>query len=128
LISDLFRSEKFNFEFNGNTRNPPAEVRSKFRDNSARELIRDNRTTIYNGKWSASPHSFNDKSGIVYLYKKEGVLDELSSLTISCDINIDELEERGMPMEPCHECWWCRERQWGFEANNCIDKSQLKSS
>ncbi len=119
-VADLVEKEKIDFEFNGNTKNPPESVRKNFRDDEARERLRDDRKTIYNGCYSASPHSFNDKKGIVYLYKKHGILESVAKHTLSCDINLDEVYYRNLPT-PCNECWWCRERAWGFEANGLKD-------
>ncbi len=110
------------FEFNGNTKNPPENVRKFFRDDEFRELKRDNRSTIYNWKCSASPHSFNDKSGIVNLYKENKILESIAAHTLSCDINLDEKIKRNLPT-PCGDCWWCHERAWGFEANEIKDPS-----
>ena len=116
----LKKEKNLSFEFNGNTKNPPEDVRKYFRDNDDRQFYRDNRTTIYNSARSASPHAFVTKKGIVQLYRKHGILEELSPLTLSCDMDIQEIEERNLPI-PCGECWWCRERRWGFESNNEVD-------
>ncbi len=115
-IRNLFKTDSVSFEFNGNTKNPPEQARSFFPHDEFRELKRDHRSTIYNIAVSASPHALNNKKGIVYLYKKEGLLDELAPLTVSCDINLDEAEQRHLPI-PCDHCWWCYERRWGFTAN-----------
>lgn len=114
------------FEFNGNTKNPPEGIRRDFRDDQDRQFGRDDRKSIYNAPKSASPHALVTKKGIVYLYKKLNILNELAPLTLSCDMDITEIKERNLPV-PCGECWWCRERQWGFDSNNEIDPAiQLK--
>lgn len=126
VVQNLMRDLGGDFEFNGNTKNPPESVRQEFRDDEWREMTRDDRTTIYNWKSSASPHAFNDKRGIVFLYKKFGIVEALATHTLSCDIDLDEKIERNLPT-PCGECWWCRERAWGFASNHIADPS-LKPS
>ncbi len=116
----LYHENAFCFEFNGNTRNPPASARCDFLRDFTRESFRDHRTSIYNGAESASPHAMIDKSGIVYLYKKFGILDSLASQTVSCDANIEDVAAHNLDI-PCGECWWCEERAWGFRENNIID-------
>lgn len=115
VIREVFANQ-CNFILNGDTKNPPDEVRSSFKYNDYRELHRDNRTTIYNGQWSASPHIFMDKKDILELYIKYDLLG-MTPYTLSCDENMDKILKFNYSI-PCRECWWCLERQWGFESNN----------
>ena len=124
-ILHLFMDDKICFDLNGNTKNPPENYRSHFPDDHNRQAKRDHRTSIYNGIRSASPHALNDKRGIVYLYKKFDLLNSLAPLTLSCDMNIDEIKMRGLKV-PCLSCWWCYERQWGFQANGLHDPAHTK--
>jgi 7-cyano-7-deazaguanine synthase in queuosine biosynthesis len=126
-IQKIFSTEQISFELNGNNKNPPEEVRVDFRDDEWRQLSRDNRTTIYNSPFSASPHAFNNKKGIVYLYKTENILHELAALTLSCDEDLDIIERFKLPV-PCKKCWWCCERAWGFAANNLVDPYSYPST
>lgn len=119
-IMDLMTKEDIAFDFNGNTKNPPEEARRLFRDDEFRQILRDNRTTVYNGPGSASPLALVNKKGVVNLYLQNGILSELAPLTLSCDINMSEAIERKLNV-PCQECWWCRERNWGFESNGVKD-------
>jgi hypothetical protein len=119
-IIELFREYKFNMEFNGNTRNPPEEDRVFFPNDNFRELHRDDRTTIYNSDLSVSPHSYVSKKGIVSQYIKYNLLEDLAVHTVSCDMNLEDLERRGLGF-PCMQCWWCYERKWGFDSNNIKD-------
>lgn len=104
------------FAFNGDTKNPPPEIRGTFKNDDKRQTGRDNRQSIYSGTYVASPHAFMDKKDIVELYVIHGLIDELAPLTLSCDENIETITRRNMPT-PCRECWWCSERKYGFTAN-----------
>ena len=50
-----------------------------------------------------------DKKGVAEHYIRLGVLEEIFPLTRSC-----EEDEVYTFEEHCGECWFCRERQWGF--------------
>lgn len=117
FLSSVLEDGNSQFEFNGNTKNPPSDVRSSFKNDQYREYGRDNRTTIYNGPDSASPHAMMDKKDIVELYVMYDLIDTLAPLTLSCDENIETIKSYNLPV-PCGECWWCRERDWGLKSNN----------
>jgi hypothetical protein len=119
-ILRLFENFPDSFEFNGNTLNPPKEARQYFPDDDFRQIDRDRRETIYNSPRSASPHAMNDKSGIVALYEKENILNELAPLTLSCDRDLADIHDYGLDL-PCGDCWWCHERAWGFLSNQLTD-------
>lgn len=117
-VLQFIKSGEVQFEYNGNTKNPPYEVRRHFSfDEDGREKGRDARTTIYNGIESASPHAMVDKQDIISLYKRYDLLEELAPLTLSCDENMENIIKYNMSI-PCGKCWWCQERAWGFEALN----------
>ncbi len=121
LITDLLKNKGYQFDFNGNTKNPPPEVRQDFEDDESRERTRDDRKSIYNTPHSASPHALNNKKGIVHLYQRYNLLEGLAPLTLSCDMNLEDIKARDLPI-PCGVCWWCRERAWGFEANGLVPR------
>jgi len=50
-----------------------------------------------------------DKKEIARLYKEEGLMDTLYPLTLSC-----ERPPHSENYEHCDDCWWCKERMWGF--------------
>ncbi len=115
-------AEKFGFEvmYNGLTANPPVDF---VEDNvfGERQVCRDNlewRNHQANKKGLAVPFIHVDKKVIGYLYKKFGILDSIFPLTRSCEAEMDETEYF---TKDCYqirpqgeECWWCREREYGF--------------
>jgi len=119
-IGIMEKNNFFDFEFNGNTKNPPSQYRDKFKNDEFREIGRDNPKTIYNGKYTASPHAFIDKSDVVNLYKKFNLLETLAPLTNSCDNFLEIIEKRDYDI-PCKNCWWCDERAYGFKMNGILD-------
>jgi len=124
-VKNLLRSGEVDFEFNGNTKNPPSKVRKKFINNKVgRMRDRDARTSIYNGTYSASPHAMIDKQGIISLYIKHDLIDILATHTLSCDANISDIIKFQMDI-PCGKCWWCNERKWGFESNKISDPAPV---
>lgn len=124
MIRSMFIDGKIDFEYNGNTKNPPEEVRKHFKNDQHRQRNRDNATSIYNTSHSASPHYNMDKSDIVNLYIKYNLVDTLAPLTVSCDENIAVVHEYETTV-PCGTCWWCRERAWGFKSNNIDDPAPV---
>ena len=119
---ELLHFEKPNFNFNGNTKNPPESIRKDFVNDEFRELHRDVPQTIYANAQNASPHAFMDKADIVNLYIKHGIFDELTPMTVSCDQFVDRIIKMKWSA-PCKHCWWCDEREYGFRANGVEDKA-----
>lgn len=126
MIRDLFMDGTIQFEYNGNTKNPPEEARANWKNDQFRQKNRDNATSIYNTSHSASPHYGMHKGDIVNLYLKYDLLNELAPLTVSCDENIEVVHEHKTTV-PCNTCWWCRERAWGFETNDVLDPAPVLS-
>lgn len=52
-----------------------------------------------------------DKRLPVWLANSFGVLDNLMSVTRSCEGDVWNTENF---TKECHECWWCKERQWAY--------------
>lgn len=126
MIRNLFFEGKINFEYNGNTKNPPDEARIGWKNDEHRQKNRDNASSIYNTAHSASPHYNMNKSDIVNLYIKYDLLDTLAPLTVSCDENIEVVHEMETTV-PCGSCWWCEERAWGFASNDVEDPAPVLS-
>lgn len=123
-IRMLLDQDIINFDFNGNTMNPPESKRKYFKYDEFRQKNRDNAQSIYNYYTSASPHYMMDKADIINLYLKHNVFKDISPITISCDENINTIHKHQLSV-PCGQCWWCCERKYGHDANNVKDLSPI---
>ncbi len=126
MIRNMFSEGKINFDYNGNTKNPPDHAREGWKNDQYRQKNRDNATSIYITSRNASPHYNMTKSDIINLYLKYDLYDKVAPLTCSCDENISVVHEHEMNV-PCGSCWWCKERAWGFESNNVKDPATVLS-
>jgi hypothetical protein len=126
MIRNLFIEGKIDFEFNGNTKNPPESARVGWKNDQHRQKNRDAASSIYNTPHSASPHYNMDKSDIINLYLKHKIFDDIAPLTCSCDENVSVVHEHQLNV-PCGSCWWCEERRWGFESNDVEDPAAVLS-
>jgi 7-cyano-7-deazaguanine synthase in queuosine biosynthesis len=64
------------------------------------------------------PWANTDKKGIAKMYREENLIDTLLPVTRSCEYDpncefFDDIEDPGLGH--CGECWWCKEREWGFK-------------
>ncbi len=110
----LYLTNYIDFGFNGITKNPPALDRKCFTDNDGREVERDTPISIYRGEKSARPLAMCDKRGIIELYVTHDIVSSLLPLTLSCDVNRENVVDGRIP---CGRCWWCDERKWGLRSN-----------
>jgi 7-cyano-7-deazaguanine synthase in queuosine biosynthesis len=117
---DLDR-EQINRVYDGTTMNPPHEIASKFVPefdfDYTRKETSDNEMT-YNDDKFYMPWANTDKQGIANMYRVENLMDSLFPVTRSCeyDPTCDYFDETDDPqLEHCGECWWCKEREWGFK-------------
>ena len=116
LVDDVYASQGIQRHFSGLTANPTAE----------------DAPLLYDGK-HALPGSYGpddtdrskgsekkdntfrplinvDKRGVAEHYIRLGVLEDIFPLTRSCEENNVYTFEKH-----CEDCWFCRERQWGFD-------------
>ena len=117
LFSNAFRLFTI---FDGITANPPTdkievtEVSLRPADRDDTEVVTQKETQ----KGLEVPFVRFDKRDIALLYKKMGILHELFPITRSCE---GEAYESDMFTLDCFgarpkgdECWWCKEREYGF--------------
>lgn len=107
----------FNVMYTGLTENPPEEVFNSWEINNntvPREAVRDKLATLkdplfeINNHYVYNPFINCNKRDIKQIYDNEGIVEDLFPLTHSC------VYEEDPGLNHCGECWWCRERQWGF--------------
>lgn len=113
-LKALLTLKHIDYEFNGVTLNPPEDVRKNFHNDEFRQTVRDTPESIYSGPLSARPMAFCDKQGVVELYRKFNLMKDLFPLTLSCDVNKEDVINGQIP---CGTCWWCDERRWGLLSN-----------
>ena len=110
--------------YEGVTMNPPDDIAKKFApelefDTERRKVNKDNELFHSNDRFYM-PWANTDKKGIAKMYKEENLMDSLFPVTRSCeyDPTCDYFSNIKDPeLEHCGECWWCKEREWGFKGN-----------
>lgn len=112
LVKECYTTHNMNIHYAGITANPPKTVINQWLPLTGPTDDRNGKTfSTKSNKWR-KPLVNIDKKGVAELYDTLGVTDTLFPVTRSCEAwankeiyNIDE---------HCGECWWCKERQWGF--------------
>jgi len=107
--------------YDGTTMNPPYDIASKFVPEFDFDYTRrdtgDNVMFHSDGKFYM-PWANTNKTGIAEMYRDEKLMDSLLLVTRSCeyDPTCDYFDDIKDPqLEHCGECWWCKEREWGFD-------------
>ena len=104
--------------YTGVTANPPASIANLFCDNADNTEQTSRDPTVHRGVlWQnlCLPFTNIDKKKISEMYSELGLIDTLFPHTRSCEIkNAIEYYDH------CNNCWWCKERNWGF--SNIITK------
>ncbi len=117
-----------NVIYTGLTANPPKEITDTFgieitepaRNTGLRTTL-NNDELIPNRYW-CTPWTNINKKIIAEMYKELNLLDSLFPITRSCEYEANWykhslLMTKGVPapgIGHCNECWWCKERKWGF--------------
>lgn len=113
-----YKNKKIDVVYFGITQNPPKDIADSFlgperntqadeRDPTApsRPIINFYQDTLFCQPWVNE-----NKKKIAEIYDYLNLMEELFPLTLSCtnsDKNYD-------PLIHCDNCWWCKERKWGF--------------
>ena len=111
FVKSLYDNEIIEAHYVGITRNPPNEAmdiigwNGPADDRSPGETLR---PTVNGDNTSFKPLVNIDKKGVAELYSTLNVLDTLFPLTRSCEDFTDDFSKH------CGECWFCKERYWGF--------------
>ena len=121
--------QEINIVYDGTTMNPPHDIATKFVPDFEFDYTRndsgDNVMSYKNNKFYM-PWANTNKKGIAEMYREEKLIDTLFPVTRSCEYDPtceyyyantyprwgDEI--RDPYLEHCGECWWCKEKEWGF--------------
>lgn len=102
--------------YTGITKNPPLSVSNSFLYPNTEHLNRDPDTVRSNKTdFVYMPWTNLDKRDIAKIYRSHNLIDTLFPVTRSCEWTP---KSEGVPdpgMGHCGKCWWCEERQWGFD-------------
>lgn len=114
LVRSVYEKFNLSLHFSGITANPTAEEAPELVDPTEFESAwyndrqkQDTKKSYVTGT-SNRPLINVDKKGVHEHYVRLGVLEELFPLTRSCEIHTTDFSEH------CGECWFCKERLWGF--------------
>lgn len=100
--------------YDATTCTPPAEVLATFPPladdiKARRDPLRVRPVYRGDGKFYG-PMLNIDKRRVAQMYSERRVLFSLFPLTCSCEAIFDLASD----VHHCGECWWCKEREWGF--------------
>ena len=98
--------------YSGITSNPPKEVYKQWLPHTGPSDDRNGKTFPTKTNGNRVPLANIDKKGVAELYNTLGVMDTLFPITRSCEAWAKD-EEYHIEKH-CEDCWWCRERYWGF--------------
>ena len=107
FVKLLYKIKAIQIHFIGITTNPPVDLGPGADTGRSKT----NNPTVFNKK-SYRPLINIDKKGVCELYNTLEVLDDLFPETFSCeDYNTEKYHALNIH---CKECWFCKERYWGF--------------
>ena len=116
-IVEIFRKGYADYVYTGVNAYPPNyETLCSYHTPGPRNLSRDS-DFIWKDKpashWILQPFADFTKADLVQLAEQLGCLDDIAELSHSC---VEQIRGR------CGECFWCKEREWGFAEAGLIDK------
>jgi len=112
--------QEINIVYDGTTMNPPHAIATKFVPDFEFDYTRndsgENELSYKDDKFYM-PWANTDKKGIARMYRDENLIESLLPITRSCEYDptceyFDNIKDPGL--EHCGECWWCKEKEWGF--------------
>lgn len=105
-----FNNKMIDQLYTGITANPPIDAIGFY---SGQEEIRDPNVTrsVVVNPYVITPFTNYDKKWIAARYEEEGLMNTLFPVTNSCEAWTMNFNQIGIH---CGECWWCKEREWGF--------------
>ena len=118
---DYYRKNKLiNVFYTGITANPPKHITNTFIDKGL-EVDRDPivvREVLHNNGKIYTPWWNIDKKKLAQIYEEYNLIDSLFAYTRSCEwvpsYQGYSAEGLNIGLGHCGKCWWCQEREWGF--------------
>ena len=114
LPRKMISENKINVIYTAVTANPPKDIADNFLTSVANSEHNKRDPLIYrpisDGNW-CTPFVNTNKIKIAEMYESLGLLETLFPLTRSCELITSNSNFLGH----CGNCWWCRERFWGFK-------------
>lgn len=104
--------------YGGVNQNPDESIEGALEDRNKGNI---NPFFVHNGISICHPFVYTKKNWIINQYYLNNILD-LLELTRSCEGEFENINYTtyiaGQYVPICGECFWCREREWGFENRN----------
>lgn len=108
-----FYDDVFSIFYTGFSANPPKEIADSFcgAEFNILQPIRDPNVVrnVMATHYTCTPFTNLNKQDLAEMYKELNILDSLFHYTRSC-----ESKDPSALGTHCGECWWCKERKWGF--------------
>ena len=105
-------NNKITYMYTAVTANPPRDIADSFlgkEENSQHDKRNSEvQRPIIDGNWITPFYNINKKK-IAEMYNVLGIRETLFPLTFSCE----GVSKPGV-YHHCNNCWWCKEREWGF--------------
>lgn len=107
----FIKNKHFKYYYHAVTANPPDGT--VFQSGQGEHELRNPliiKDEVTHDGYLFTPFVNKDKKVIASIYKELDLMDNLFPVTRSCEV-AGKLEYYGH----CGKCWWCEERQWGFD-------------
>jgi tRNA(Ile)-lysidine synthase TilS/MesJ len=105
-------NNKITYMYTAITANPPSSIADSFlgKESNSEQENRDPTIThpVITGNW-IRPFCNINKQKISAMYNILKIKESIFPLTFSCE-NVNTFDV----YDHCNDCWWCKERKWGF--------------
>jgi 7-cyano-7-deazaguanine synthase in queuosine biosynthesis len=114
MPKEMLSVNKINRIYTGITANPPKEIADDFLG-AIKNYEHDERNPLVTKSVLLDnfccPFININKMKIAEIYQTLGLMDTLFSVTRSCELKNPPVNF----VDHCDDCWWCKERFWGFK-------------
>jgi 7-cyano-7-deazaguanine synthase in queuosine biosynthesis len=102
----------------GITANPPRHITDTFFHETGETADRDptvERKVLLYDNTIYTPWCNIDKKKLAQIYREYNLIDKLFAHTRSCEWEDESEKNKDPGLGHCGICWWCQEREWGFD-------------